>query len=172
MIRRFLIVGLSVLATSCATYAPSVPEGYAGPRAQLEDSALTHSSSKADFFVVERLDDARIDNSLNETVRRNQGRGMRMTPYFVSRAVIAEKPIKISVAGRTHYAAPIQAMTGTVYQVKGVVEFTPKANARYVVRGELGENYSAVWIEEAESRQHVGQKVEVKGSTKLGILEK
>jgi len=53
-----------------------------------------------------------------------------------------------------------------VYQIKGVVEFTPKADTRYVVRGELGENYSAIWIEETASQQLVGQKVEVQGVAK------
>jgi hypothetical protein len=172
VIRRAVIVCLALVAAGCATYAPSVPEGYAGPRAQLDDSATTNSSSKADFFVAEQIGGASVYNSLNETFRRNQGRGMNMTPYFVNRSLVAEKPVKILVKGRTHYAAPIQALTSTVFQVKGVVEFTPQANGRYVVRGKLGENYSAVWIEDAESKQPVGQKIEVNGSAKLGVLEK
>ncbi|MBV8503444.1 MAG: hypothetical protein JO006_17215 [Paucibacter sp.] len=172
MIRRFLILCLSIAVAGCATYAPSVPAGYTGPRAQLDDSAQTQSGSRADFFVVEQLDGAGVDNSLNETVRRNQGRGMSMTPYFISRPLIAEKPIKVSIRGRTHYAAPIQELTGTVYQVKGIVEFTPKANGRYAVVGELSESKSAVWIEDAETHQMVGQKVEVVGSARLGLFEK
>ena len=147
-------------------YAPSVPDGYVGPQAVLDDSAKIHSSSKADFFVAEQIDGANIDNSWHETLRRNQGRGVRMTPYFIKRPLVAEKPLKVAVKGITHYAAPIQAMFGTVYQIKGVVEFTPKADTRYVVRGELGENYSAIWIEETASQQLVGQKVEVQGVAK------
>jgi len=143
-----------------------VPDSYVGPQAVLDDSAKTHSRSKADFFVAEQIDGAKVDNSLYETFRRNQGRGMSMTPYFISRPLVAEKPLKVAVKGITHYAAPIQAMTGTVYQIQGVVEFTPKADTRYVVRGELGKNYSAIWIEEAESQQLVGQKVEVQGAAK------
>lgn len=172
MIRRFAILCLALLAAGCATYSPSVPEGYTGPRAQLDDAITTSGNSKSDFFVVEQIDGASVDNSLYETRRKNQGRGMNMTPYVISRPLVAGKPIKVLVRGRTDYAMPIQALTGTVFQVKGLVEFTPQANARYIVRGTLGDNYSAVWIEEAESKQPVGQKVEVKGSAKLGVLEK
>lgn len=172
VIRRLFVVCLAVLAAGCATYAPSVPTGYAGPRAQLDDSSSAYTGSKADFFIAEQIDGANIDNSLDETGRRNAGSGMRMTPYAFQRELVAEKPVKVAIRGRTRYAAPIQALMGTVYQVKGVVEFTPKANGRYVVRGELGEGYSAVWIEDAETRLPVAEKVEVKGSAKLGILEK
>ena len=172
MNRRLSLLCFALTIGGCSTYAPSVPENYAGPRAQLADSVKVHSSSKADFFVVEKIDGAGVDNSLNETFRRNQGRGMSMTPYLIDRALIAEAPIKLQLKGRTYYAAPIQALANTVFQVKGVVEFTPKADATYVVKGELGESYSAVWIEDAETNTAVGQRVEVKGSAKLGLLEK
>jgi hypothetical protein len=164
VMRLAIIVLLTLSITGCVTYAPSVPDGYVGPQAVLADSAKTHSTSKADFFVAEKIDGADVDNSLNETFRRNQGRGMLMTPYFISRPLVAEKPVKVAVKGKTHYAAPIQAIIGTVRQVEGVVEFTPKANVRYIVRGELREGYSAVWIEETETRQLVGQKIEPQGA--------
>ena len=172
MIRRLSCVAVILVLAGCATYLPSVPDNYNGPRAQLEDSANTHSSSKVDFFVAEEIDSAKVDNSLNATLRANQGRGMFMTPTFTSRPLVAERPVKVQVRGRTHFAAPILALAGTVYQVKGVVEFTPKANGKYIVRGEFGEKYSAVWIEDAATNQPIGNKVEINGSAKLGFLEK
>lgn len=179
MIRRFAIptfaiaIAVAVALTGCATtYLPSIPANYTGPQAQLQDSATTHSNSKADFFVVEEIDGAKINNSLHETFRRNQGKGMLMTPAFVSWPLIADKPLKLLVKGRTHFAAPILALAGTVYQVQGTVEFTPKADGKYVVRGKFGDEYSVVWIEDAATAQPVGNKVEVKGSAKLGLLEK
>lgn len=172
MLRQTTAVFVALAITGCASRAPSIPEGYTGPQAQLDDSAKTYGSSKADFFVVEQIEGADVDNSLHETLSRNRGKGMHMTPYFITRAVMAEKPIKVALKGRTHYAAPIQALTRTVFEVKGVVEFTPRSNARYVVKGELGPKYSAVWIVEAESNDVVGQKVEVHGSSKLGFMSK
>ncbi len=95
-----------------------------------------------------------------------------MTPVVLQRSVMAERSVQVHVKGRTHFAAPIQAMTGTVFQVKGVVEFMPRTNGKYVVKGEFGDDYSAVWIEDLETNVIAGRKVEVKGSAKLGILEK
>ena len=172
MLRRNAVLALTVIAIAgCATQS-AVPDGYAGPTAQLGDSALVHSSSKADFFVVDSINGIGVTNSIGETERRNYGRGKNMTPYFINRPLVAETPVKLVVRARTHYGAPILELTNTVFQVKGVVEFTPKANGRYIVRGELGESYSAVWVEDASSNQVAGQKVEVKGSAKLGFLEK
>ena len=133
MLRQTTAVFVALAITGCASRAPSLPEGYTGPQAQLDDSAKTYGSSKADFFFVEQIDGADVDNSLHETLSRNRGKGMHMTPNFITRAVMAEKPIKVALKGRTHYAAPIQALTRTVFEVKGVVEFTPRSNVRYVV---------------------------------------
>lgn len=80
--------------------------------------------------------------------------------------------ISLTAIARTQYAAPILALTGTIYQVKGVIEFTPLPDRSYVVRGELGDAYSAVWIEEDGSGTLVGKKVEIKGSAKLSAFEK
>lgn len=172
MIRYIVAVLMTFAVTGCVTYSPTLPKNYSGPQAQLDDSSTAHSEVKIDFFVVDEIDGARVDNSLNETLRRNRGRGMSMTPFYVGRRVIAEKLLKVGVKGRTHYAAPILALTGTVYQVKGVIEFTPKADGRYIVRGDFGDEYSAVWIEDVATNQPIGQKVEVKGSAKLGLFEK
>lgn len=170
--RRLFLVSAALALAGCAHYAPSVPENYAGPRASLEDSAKAYGSSKADFFVVESINGAAVDHSLNETLRRNRGRGMYMEPYFIPRAVVAGQPVVVGLKGRTHYAAPILVLTNDVFQVTGTTEFTPLPGKKYVVRGRLEETYSAIWVEDAESGELVGRKVEIQGSTKLGVLQK
>lgn len=172
MIRHLSYLVVALFLAGCTTYSPSVPENYSGPLAQLDDSAKTYSSMKADLFFVEEINGAKVNNSLDSTLLSNQGKGMAMVPAIVNRPVVAERIIKVGVKGRTHFAAPILAMAGTVYQVKGVVEFTPKANGKYTVRGEFGEKYSLIWIEDAATGQPVGNKVEFNGSAKLGFLEK
>ncbi len=94
-----------------------------------------------------------------------------MTPALVERNVPA-KPSTFKIVGRTEYAAPILALTNTVYRVAGTVTFTPEVYKHYVVRGTLGENYSAVWIEEEATNRQVGEKIELRGAARLGILEK
>lgn len=168
---RLAILSFALLVTGCSIYSSSVPENYAGPRAQLNDSIRSQSRTKADFFVAEEIDGRRIDHSLDETFRKNRGRGFSLTSYQLGRPLVAGKSIKVLIMGRTYYAAPIQELTGRVFQVKGIVEFTPRVNTLYVVRGVLGENYSAVWIEDTETHQPVGQKIEVSGAARPEISE-
>jgi hypothetical protein len=172
MLRHTILAIAPLLLAGCVAFSPSVPEGYTGPQARLEDSAKVYSGSKADFFVLSEIDGKSVRNSLHETVRRNHGRGFVMTPYFITHDVVAGQPLKVTVMGRTVYAAPILALTNDVYEIKGVVEFIPQDDGRYLVRGELSPNYSAVWIEDRATNAVVGTKVEIQGSAKVGFWEK
>ena len=157
--------------TGCATYQPTIPEGYNGPRATIKDSAKVHSTSKADFFFVTHVNKNGVESSLIRTRQVNYGRGMYMEPQVLQHEIPAQSTT-INIVGRTEYAAPILAFTNPVYEVKGVIDFTPEPNKTYVVRGDLGKDYSAVWIEDESSNAVVGQKIEIKGSAELGILQK
>lgn len=171
MIKGILAAGFAVLLSGCATFSPAVPEGYVGPVAIIKDSVKSYSASKADFFYLSGIDERKIEDSRSRTLRANHGRGFNMTPALVERNVPA-KPSAFRIVGRTEYAAPILALTNTVYQVVGTVTFTPEAYKHYVVRGILGENYSAVWVEEEATNLQIGEKIELRGTAKLGILEK
>ncbi|HRQ59888.1 MAG TPA: hypothetical protein PLN31_20930 [Azoarcus taiwanensis] len=171
MRNRAVFLLLAWLLTGCVTYHSPIPEGYAGPRATVRDSVVTHSMSKADFFYVSQVDGQKIEDSLINTRVANHGRGLVMTPYLIERDIPAHTAALV-IVGRTHYAAPILALTSTVYEVKGNVQLSAKAGTSYVVRGELGESYSAVWIEDDAGVVVPGTKVEVDGSAKLGFFEK
>jgi hypothetical protein len=67
---------------------------------------------------------------------------------------------------------PIQALTGTAYEVKGDVKFSPEPDMTYTVKGVLGEKYSAVWIESKETGELVETKIELNGNSELGFFEK
>ena len=164
-----LVIG-SILG-GCATVNPSVPVGYTGPTATIKDSVQVNGGSKADFFYAASIDGKAIEESRGKTIQANYGHGMSMNPQLVERQVPVQA-MKLELVGRTHHAAPIQSLTSTEYQVKGVISFTPEANKSYVVKGELGEKYSGVWLVEEGSGNVVGNKIEVNGSAALGVLEK
>lgn len=170
-LRTGLILASALALSACATFKPAVPEGYTGPTAMLKDSAEVASTSKADMFYTLSVNGNAIDNALFTTRRANEGRGMFMQVQQVSRPIPVQ-PLKVEISARTHYAAPILAMASTVYRVMGTVNFTPEAGKIYVVRGKLSEAYSAVWIEEEDSKTVVGEKIEAQGSAKLGFFEK
>lgn len=170
---NWLVAAAFLLATlsGCATFTPSVPEGYSGPVSVVKDSVKSLSQSKADFFYVSEINDQRIEDSRVRTLQVNRGRGFSMSPAIVERNVPARRAT-FTLVGRTEYAAPILALTNTVYQVTGKVTFAPETYRSYVVRGELGENYSAVWLEDEADGKLIGERIEVKGPSKLGTLEK
>lgn len=171
MRKNFLLVFAFILfSQGCATFQPSIPEGYTGPRATVKDSVLKHSASKADFFYLDKVDGRDIETSLTATFQHNYGGGLTMTPVVIRNDVPAQN-IRVEIVGRTYHAAPIQSFTNTEYRVAGEVDFAPEAGRVYTVKGILGEKYSAVWIE-TEDGKSASRKVEIHGSAELGILEK
>jgi hypothetical protein len=159
------------LMGGCTTFAPAVPDGYSGPVSIIKDSVKPLSESEAHFFYVSEIDDQRIEDSRVRTRRLNRGRGFSMSPEVIERNVPARRAT-FTLVGRTEYAAPILALTNTVYQVSGKITFAPETYRSYVVRGELGESYSAVWLEDEADGKVVGEKIEIKGPATLGTFEK
>jgi hypothetical protein len=169
-IRRLLrtmtgMMGLSLFITGCATYEPA-QKGYVGATAKLADSVTSDGERCASFFFLEGYDGHEVQNSLIATQRRNSGRGMAMTIEGYSRQVPAQEAT-FHIMGRTHCAAPIIEVGNTVYLIEGDVKFAPQGGGQYAVKGELREDYSAVWVEDLLTGKQRGNKLLVKGSTAL-----
>lgn len=167
---KMLNVLLLTLVLSACVNNP-VPKGYAGPLANLNDSVHVHGSTKADFFVLTHVNGKAIQDSISVTRQANAGQGMAMRPAAIGRAVPAQASV-FTIKGRTHHAAPILTLAQDVYEVSGDIEFTPEAGHFYEIKGQLTPEYSAVWIEDSQTRQVVVRKIEVQGSAKLGLFEK
>ena len=160
---------MALLVGACTT--DPIPPGYRGPVAYIADSQAVRSSTGVDFFYISRVNGNRVNNSLAATQSANAGRGFAMTPAMIGRPVPAETAT-FTIVGRTHYAAPIIELVNKVYQVSGETKFTPLPNRAYVVKGILRDDYAAVWIEDGQTGELAGNKIEIHGSTTLGILEK
>ncbi len=169
MLRLGIISSLLVFLAAC-THNP-IPEGYTGPLATVTDTFSQRSGVSADFFVLTAINDRQIDDSIGGTRMANQGQGFSQRPVALSRLVPAQ-PAKFTLKGRRQYGAPILELVNKIYQISGDLEFTPEPGARYVVRGTLSEEYSAVWMENSVTGEVAVKKLEFKGSTSLGILEK
>ena len=165
---KFMLAAVSVaaLVSGCAVNS-TVPEGYAGPTARIADSENVSSDRKADFFFVAAIDGKKVANALDQTIRANQGRGLSMEVKGGERPVVVRET-HFHIVGQTHYAAPVLALGGTSYYIEGDVTFTPVADQNYVVKGSLGPDYSAVWIETKESGRQVGNKLLIKGESGQG----
>lgn len=147
------------------------PAGYDFATALIRDSATVHGAQLIDLFYVASIDGKAIVDSRSSTQQANAGRGGKLTPVLDER----ESSVNLttySLVGRSEYATSLLALTKPVYEVKGELKAALLADHRYVVRGELGEQYSAVWLEDEDEHRIVGDKIEIHGSARLGILSK
>jgi len=170
LMKIVMAVGVLMLV-GCVEEVSPVPKNYSGAVATIKDTAKIYSPQKADFFYVSKYNGKYIENSRGKTLEANYGMGLTMVPQVISRKIPAKK-CTITITGRTEYAAPILALSNTVYKVEGEITFVPLANHRYRVRGVLREKYSAVWLEDTGSGKRIGKKIEIHGSAKLGFLQK
>ncbi|MDR2196107.1 MAG: hypothetical protein LBE50_05845 [Gallionellaceae bacterium] len=184
--RHILILATGALLSGCMSLTPTTPSdtGTAAsltarpailrsytPIAVIKDSVSPENKRKADFFYVSAINGEKVEDSRLKTLAANRGHGFEMTPETIARSIPVQETT-FTIVGRTEYAAPILTLTNTVYQVTGAITFTPEASHRYVVRGKLGEDYSAVWIEDEETGTLVSNKIETYGSSALGTLDK
>jgi len=147
----------ALLASGCATYEP-VPKEYAGPTATLKDTGFSEDGSKAQMFAAIEIDGNRVMNAFLASANASQGRGNSLSTVFTERKVKAAT-MKVTLKGSHATGAPIAAiasqMAGTFFSVEGVVDFTPKPDGKYVVKGELKKEKSTVWIEDLETGKPV-----------------
>ena len=150
-----------VLIAGCASYNP-VSDGYAGPVASVADSGGLDAGEKAQLYVLSEVDGHKIAESFSASQQASRGLGAGLITKVVTRQVPA-KPMKVVLRASHITGAPIQALfsqaAGTFWSVEGPVDFTPQADGRYVVRGELKKEGSSVWIEDARTNQPVTDKV-------------
>jgi hypothetical protein len=153
--KRVFVLCCAWLLASCATYQP-VPKDYTGPTASVRDTGFSEDGTKAQMFALVEVDGNRIMNAFWASANASQGRGASLSTVFPERQVQA-RAMKVKLQGSHATGAPIHAMAsqlaGTFFSVEGVVDFTPKANGRYAVKGELKKGKASVWIEDAETGQ-------------------
>lgn len=165
MRRAISLVATLMFLSGCASH-PTVPEGYTGPVARLDDSATRLDVGKADIFFLSHVDGRRIESSLLATRRASYGQGNYLRPVLLENRVPAELHT-FTIVGMTEYAMPIRAILGKVHYVKGDVVFSPKDNGNYVVKGKLTQQESSIWIEDAATGEIVGR---VEGPTKRPLF--
>ena len=163
--KRFLSLLAAFALTGCASLHEPVPPGYTGPTAQVADSGKYEDGSKAQFFVVQEVDGKTINSSIYESRRASQGRGFSLSARYISRALPAV-PMKVKLLGTHQTAAPIHEIAsraaGTFFSVEGIVDFSPAAGGKYIVKGELKKEGSSVWIEDVATNQPVTEVIRSK----------
>jgi hypothetical protein len=147
------LFSIVIAASGCATFEP-VPKEYTGPTATLQDTGFSEDGSKAQFFAAVEVDGNRMMNAFWASANASQGRGNSLTTIYPTRKVKAA-PMKVRLQCSHATGAPIAAIAsqiaGTFFSVDGVVDFVPKPDGRYAVKGELKKEKSTCWIEDLEA---------------------
>jgi hypothetical protein len=162
-------VAAAALLTGCVINP--VPEGYNGTLAHVTDSVTPRNNISADFFYLAKINGFTVPDSLSATDGSNRTPGAEKPPVVIGRDV-PTTAASFTIVAHTRYTTPVYALTNPVYDVSGDVSFTPLASHDYVVKGVLGPDYSAVWVEDRQTGQVAAQKIEVRGSAALGTLGK
>lgn len=153
------VLPLSPAGEYMLTLGEPLPLDYDFSTVVIKDSARVLDDDEVNFYYVKKIADENVDNNLITSVKLNRGRGMRIEPYEFDRT-LPLKSVALTIAAKRQYGAPIQEMFKKEYKIEGTIQFTPVKDRKYVVRGELNDDYQAVWIEDGESHQIMDKKIE------------
>jgi hypothetical protein len=137
--------------------------------ASIQDSAVETGEGPGGqrFFVVRRINGKDVaKDAESASMRASRGKGNFMELVDVERPAPAGRT-RLSLQGSIEHAAPIVAIfaaiaSGGSREVSGDVDVDLKPGARYRVNGAIDDLRSAIWLEDADSRQVVpGSTVEV-----------
>jgi hypothetical protein len=144
----------ALLLSGCATTYEPVSKEYTGPTASLRDTGFSEDWGKAQMFSAVEIDGNRVMNAFWASRNASQGQGNLLSTVYPERKVKAA-PMKVTLRGSHTTGAPIAAiasqMAGTFFSVEGVVDFAPRPDGKYIVKGELKKEKSTVWIEDVET---------------------
>ena len=146
---------LIVFVSGCASFQPSIPEGYAGHTATIEDTYSNHTGSTAHFYVLSKIDDKLIMDSGYKTRVVNSGRGFNMTPQMLSREVTTDSHL-FTLVGFVQFATDGQGLFGDSMMVKKSLRLTPEPGMLYRVTGELSKSGSDIWLEDSNGNKFLG----------------
>ena len=153
--KKLGLLFLTFIMTGCVSFQPSIPEGYSGPRATINDTYSNHTGSKAHFYVLTKIDEKSVEDSGYKTRVDNHGRGFNMTPYMVSREVTVDSHV-FTIMGFVQFATDGQGMFSDHMMVTKTVNLAPQAGEIYKVAGELNKNGSDVWLEDSNGNKFPG----------------
>lgn len=147
MKRILLILSLLFLQACAQQKASIIPIGYTGGTASINDTYIKVSRREAHVFHVQLINESIVDNAADITNRASSN-GI-IYPAGFSRDVPAQ-PMRIRLSAQKLWGAPLfEALSSdTNVSFGDTIQFTPKENALYLVKGHFGESHSEIWLED------------------------
>ncbi len=146
-------------------FQPATPADYAGPTVNVADQAVQVSGQLLHVFEITHVDGRRLASSSTATRRAGQGGSMTVTPVALTNE-LAVRPTRVRLQAATQYASPVVALSQPTCRTVGDVDFTPRAGARYAVRGRIDNGACEAWIEDLATGQPATDKVSGPGTAR------
>lgn len=150
--KRFLMIAIALGMAGCVTYAPTVPEGYQGGLASINDTCSGPGTSWAHFFYLEEIDGKKVKNARDISDRVSTGQGRNLSALGYRREVPAET-LSLTIAANRLNAAPISDLFDRSSSSEGVIEVALAPGGIYSVRGIVEKEFSAVWLEDLDGNR-------------------
>ena len=154
----------------CALQPPNVTSS--NP-ATIDDTWKMQGAARAHLFFVREVNGKEVPNALIHTRNAGTGQGLKVTPRVITRR-LDPGATQLEIVSVVYFNAPIAYLLNpeSNWTVSGTLTIDLEPGAHYLIRGELSENYRAVWIEDGDGKM-VSSVVESKGKqtaeTKVGV---
>jgi hypothetical protein len=145
----FLVSACLTLALAACQTAGGGSDAAPRPQATVVGSHLDDGNGRIDTFQV------------TEIAGRPVGRTdepMKTLGVDAGYHVDAGRQVHLEIEGLTRYSNPAKTLFWDPHRVTGALDFVPAAQARYVVRGEIGPEGSTVWLEDDASHEVISRK--------------
>ena len=147
VVRRSIYVFICAMISSCVPITElSIPADYVGPRAVIKSTKSGYSTKKADLFYLEKVEGRYINSAFMAADTMSiSSYGLIVDPVFTN--VRAAANIKLQLVGMRVFASPPGLSLGSLKLTSREIVVELKADQTYLVKGEVGEDMTRVWLE-------------------------
>ena len=145
---------IAAALAGCQAFAPRVDPATV-PHGAVTDSHVDVTSDRVDTFRVLEVDGRRV-LELGDQPARKIG-------HDFTNLVAAGHPVRLEVEGFAFYNNTARRLFWDPMHVQGAIEFTPVADAKYVLHGKVTPELSTVWLENEATHELVGARLSAVG---------
>lgn len=150
------IRGLSLLSSclalaACQALPPAAQDVASRPHARVAGSHVDADADRVSTFRVTAIDGWPVNREANQDPSKTLG-------VDLANEVAAGRSVKVAFEGLTRYRNSVRSLFWDPRRVEGSVDFVPAVDTRYVVRGEIGDDGSTVWLENDSTHEVIVRK--------------
>jgi hypothetical protein len=150
-----LSFSLFTLALAGCAAVATQPDVATIPHARLSSSHIDVNNDRTDIFRVLAIDGRDVIDPTDLSIKSVE--------IDHSNLVAAGRNAHIDLDALAYYNNGARRLFWDSMHIKGSIDFTPVADASYVLRGTLTPAVSSVWVEDSATHQVVGKKVSAPG---------